>query len=45
MAVMMLLATQKRTMGVHVIGPRLRWLGWAATAVMAAVVVAMFVTW
>ncbi len=44
MTVMMLLASQRRTMGEHVIGPRLRWLGWAATAVMAAVVVATIVT-
>jgi Mn2+/Fe2+ NRAMP family transporter len=45
MAVMMLLATRRETMGPHVIGPRLRWLGWAATVVMAAVVVAMLATW
>jgi Mn2+/Fe2+ NRAMP family transporter len=41
MAVMMHLATQRRVMGPHVLGPRLRWLGWAATAAMAATVVAM----
>jgi NRAMP (natural resistance-associated macrophage protein)-like metal ion transporter len=45
MVVMMLLATRKAIMGEHVIGPRLRWLGWTATAVMGAVVVAMIVTW
>ena len=44
MAVMMLLATQRKTMGDHVIGTPLKWLGWTATAVMAAVVVAMFAT-
>jgi NRAMP (natural resistance-associated macrophage protein)-like metal ion transporter len=44
MAVMMLLATRRATMGTHVIGPRLRRLGWAATAVMAATVVALFAT-
>jgi NRAMP (natural resistance-associated macrophage protein)-like metal ion transporter len=44
MAVMMLLATRASTMGEHVIGTRLRWLGWIATAVMAATVVAMWVT-
>ena len=44
MAVMMLLATNKRAMGGHVIGPRLRWLGWIATAAMAATVVALFAT-
>ena len=44
MVVMMLLATRRRTMGEHVIGPWLRWLGWIATAVMAATVVAMFAT-
>ncbi len=44
MAVMMLLASRKSTMGEHVIGARLRWLGWVATAVMAATVAAMFVT-
>ena len=38
MIVMMLLATRAQTMGVHVIGPRLRWLGWIATAVMAMAV-------
>jgi NRAMP (natural resistance-associated macrophage protein)-like metal ion transporter len=44
MAVMMLLASHKSTMGEHVIGPRLRWLGWIATGVMAVTVGAMFVT-
>ncbi len=44
MAVMMLLATRSSIMGANVIGPRLRWLGWIATAVMAAVVIAMFTT-
>ena len=44
MAVMMLLATQRQTMGSHVIGRKLKGLGWTATAVMAAVVVAMFAT-
>ena len=44
MAVMMLLATQRKTMGDHVIGAKLKWLGWTATGVMAAVVVAMFAT-
>jgi Mn2+/Fe2+ NRAMP family transporter len=41
MAVMMLLATRSKTMGEHVIGPRLRRLGWLATAAMTATVVAM----
>ncbi len=45
MVVMMLLATRRATMGDHVIGRRLRWLGWTATAVMALVVIAMFATW
>ncbi len=44
MAVMMVLATRPRTMGVHVIGPRLRWLGWLATAAMAATVGALLIT-
>ena len=44
MVVMMLLATRRTTMGDHVIGTTLRWLGWVATAVMALVVGAMFVT-
>lgn len=44
MIVMMLLATGAQTMGVHVIGPRLRWLGWIATAVMAMAVAAMLIT-
>ena len=41
MAVMMLLATRPDVMGEFVIRPRLRWLGWAATAVMAITVAAM----
>jgi Mn2+/Fe2+ NRAMP family transporter len=44
MAVMMLLASRKDTMGDHVIGPRLRSLGWIATAAMAATVTAMLAT-
>ena len=44
MAVMMLLASRRATMGDHVIGRRLAALGWLATAAMAAVVVAMFAT-
>jgi Mn2+/Fe2+ NRAMP family transporter len=44
MAVMMLLASRRSTMGDHVIGSRLRVLGWVATAVMAATVVAMLAT-
>jgi NRAMP (natural resistance-associated macrophage protein)-like metal ion transporter len=45
MTVMMLLASRAGTMGPHVIGPRLRRLGWAATAVMAMTVAAMLATW
>jgi Mn2+/Fe2+ NRAMP family transporter len=44
MVVMMLLATRASTMGIHAIGPRLRFLGWAATSAMALTVVAMLVT-
>ncbi|MES2565052.1 MAG: divalent metal cation transporter [Pseudomonadota bacterium] len=44
MAVMMLLASRRTTMGEYVIGQRLRWLGWIATGVMAGTVVAMFAT-
>ena len=44
MAVMMVLATRRSTMGDNVIGTRLRWLGWIATAAMASTVTAMFVT-
>lgn len=44
MAVMMLLATRTDTMGQHVIGKRLRWLGWLATALMAGTVIAMLIT-
>ena len=43
-AVMMRLATNKRAMSGHVIGPRLWWLGWIATSAMAATVVALFAT-
>jgi NRAMP (natural resistance-associated macrophage protein)-like metal ion transporter len=42
MVVMMLLAVRPAVMGTLVIGRRLRLLGWFATAVMAAAVLAMF---
>ena len=44
MVVMMLLASREDIMGRFVIRPRLRRLGWSATAVMAATVVAMIAT-
>jgi len=44
MAVMMLLAARTDIMGVHVIGRRLRWLGWLATLAMGGTVSAMLVT-
>ncbi len=44
MVVMMLLASREDVLGKFVVRPRLRNLGWAATAVMAITVVAMIVT-
>ena len=44
MAVMMILASRADIMGRFVIRPRLRGLGWVATAVMAVTVVAMIAT-
>lgn len=44
MAVMMLLASRRATMGQYVIGPRLRALGWAATGAMALTVCALLLT-
>lgn len=44
MAVMMLLAGRREAMGDHVIGRRLRWLGWVATVAMSATLVATLVT-
>lgn len=44
MAVMMMLAGNSRMMGEHVIGRRLRALGWAATAAMAVTVLALVLT-
>ena len=44
MAVMMLLASRASTMGEHVVGRALRWLGWGATGVMGATVIAMLLT-
>jgi Mn2+/Fe2+ NRAMP family transporter len=44
MAVMMLLASRRDTMGEHVIDARLHRLGWFATVAMAATVLAMLVT-
>lgn len=43
MVVMMLMAARADIMGRLVISRRLKWLGWLATAVMAAVVIAMFI--
>jgi NRAMP (natural resistance-associated macrophage protein)-like metal ion transporter len=45
MAVMMLVSTRKPVMGVFTVGGALLWLGWLATAVMAAAVGAMAYTW
>jgi NRAMP (natural resistance-associated macrophage protein)-like metal ion transporter len=44
MAIMMLLASREDVMGRFVIRPRLRRLGWVATAVMAVTVAGMFAT-
>jgi NRAMP (natural resistance-associated macrophage protein)-like metal ion transporter len=44
MAIMMLLASREDIMGRFVIRPKLRRLGWSATAVMAVTVVAMIAT-
>ena len=44
MAVTMMLASRKSTMGEDVIGTRLRWLGWLATGVMGTTAAAMFLT-
>jgi NRAMP (natural resistance-associated macrophage protein)-like metal ion transporter len=45
MAVMMALVSSRAVMGTVVAGPALRIGGWAATAVMSLVVVAMLATW
>ena len=42
MAIMMVLAADPRRMGAFVVGRRLKFLGWLATAVMAAAVAGMF---
>ncbi|MFC5497512.1 NRAMP family divalent metal transporter [Caenimonas terrae] len=44
MAVMMLMASNRKVMGDFVVSTRLRWLGWAGTALMAIAVAAMLVT-
>jgi Mn2+/Fe2+ NRAMP family transporter len=44
MAVMMLVSTRKSVMGVFRVHGALLWLGWLATAVMAAAVAALVVT-
>ena len=44
MAVMMLVSTRKEAMGVFTLNRPLIWMGWLATAVMAAAVVAMGIT-
>lgn len=45
MAVMMLMAARADVMGRFVIGAKLNVLGWGCTAIMAAAVTAMFLTW
>lgn len=45
MVVLMLLAADTRVMGTFALPRAMRWGGWIATAVMAAVVVAMVVSW
>jgi Mn2+/Fe2+ NRAMP family transporter len=42
MTVMMIIAARPQTMGEHVIGGKLKWLGWGSTAVMGITVAAMF---
>jgi Mn2+/Fe2+ NRAMP family transporter len=42
MAILMLLAGNRRVMGTFVVGRRLKWLGWLATGVMAVAVTTMF---
>ena len=44
MAVMLLMAVNRKIMGTLTIGPRLKALGWLSTAVMAVAVIAMFST-
>ena len=44
MVMVMILATRKAVMGAFTLTLRLRLLGWAATAVMAAVTLGMFLT-
>jgi Mn2+/Fe2+ NRAMP family transporter len=45
MAMIMLMASQRRIMGEFALHPWLKSLGWIATAVMAAAAVGMFATW
>ena len=42
---MMLMARHKAVMGDFIISRRSAALGWAATTVMAVIVIAMFATW
>ncbi len=42
-SLLMSMATNPKVMGPHTIGRRVRWLGWAATALMAVTVLGMFV--
>jgi Mn2+/Fe2+ NRAMP family transporter len=45
MAVMMVMATQRKVMGDFVLPPLLRFMGWLCTAVMTIAVAIMFATW
>jgi Mn2+/Fe2+ NRAMP family transporter len=45
MVMLMLMASNKKIMGKFAIKPVLKFMGWLSTAVMAAVAIAMFVTW
>lgn len=45
MVVIMLMSSNKKIMGQFVVVGWLRWLAWAATVVMAAAAIIMFITW
>lgn len=45
MAVIMLMASNRKVMGKFVIPPYLRWVGWAATAVMLCVCIGVLISW
>ena len=45
MAVIMLMASNRKVMGKFVIAPYLKWVGWCATSIMLCVCIGVLISW